>query len=142
MDIENKLPFKSINKKEMTLYLDSIMKDMINYDIRCDMDDINNIVQNNNLFYIWSYTTLNRTNSIKELTSNFIESCANKYNTEANIKSMIIIWSFSTYVSFIDIVDSSEFINDSMQNNIEILYAVKFDITNIKHESSLTIIAF
>ena len=142
MDIENKLPFKSINKKEMTLYLDSIMKDMINYDIRCDMDDINNIVQNNSLFYIWSYTTLNRTNSIKELTSNFIESCAKKYNTEANIKSMIIVWSFSSYVSFIDIVDASELINDSMQNNIEILYAVKFDITNIKHESSLTIIAF
>ena len=142
MDIENKLPFKSINKKEMTLYLDSIMKDMINYDIRCDMDDINNIVQNNNLFYIWSYTTLNRTNSIKELTSNFIESCAKKSNTEANIKSMIIFWSFSSYVSFIDIVDASELINDSMQNNIEILYAVKFDITNIKHESSLTIIAF
>lgn len=142
MDIENKLPFKSINKKEMTLYLDSIMKDMINYDIRCDMDDINNIVQNNNLFYIWSYTTLNRTNSIKELTSNFIESCTKKYNTEANIKSMIIVWSFSSYVSFIDIVDASELINDSMQNNIEILYAVKFDITNIKHESSLTIIAF
>ncbi len=53
MDIENKLTFKSINKKEMTLYLDSIMKDMVNYDIRCDMDDINNIVQNNSLFYIW-----------------------------------------------------------------------------------------
>jgi len=55
---------------------------------------------------------------------------------------MIIFWSFSSYVSFIDIVDASELINDSMQNNIEILYAVKFDITNIKHESSLTIIAF
>ena len=45
-------------------------------------------------------------------------------------------------IAFIDIVDASELINDSMQNNIEILYAVKFDITNIKHESSLTIIAF
>jgi hypothetical protein len=55
---------------------------------------------------------------------------------------MIIVWSFSSYVSFIDIVDASELINDSMQNNIEILCAVKFDRTNIKHESRLTIIAF
>lgn len=141
MKRENEVQFKALSKEEMLLSMGHIMKDMVNCNIRLDVNDIEEMIQDNNSFYVWNEATSNITNPVQELMNNFIESYHNKYNSQIYIKSMIIFWNFAYHIPVVDVVETAnEIIDKAIENGPDIVFRINFDIINIKDESSLTII--